>query len=799
MVSRQRRQTWSVRTTEEENELQDGSNDQEGSLFNNYCVPLSTRKSSNHDGQPPLSSSWTHVLNRVTLFSQREKAFKTAFYNGAAVLFIILCCSCAVLAFYILEAFLRPILWAILTGAFLFPFKKTLTKITRQYLKQFEVNNHLLITGVTIIVPYQTLDTLSNYLGPLAIQKWKPILFIFILLPILNVAKMDIYSGLKAFLYEIILKLSLIQEYFESQWIITLLCGYLCAVICLYNEENYIIKKILNLLAIPLWIIFFLYISQYISQTYRLLFLILTFTLIVIGFIADVHEKFDIESKRNKSSVNEANNREYILPRQEVFAPSPSHGLFRLFLKGDKKLNYCLQESIDYLISAFIIFTLLITVLFGAVVLAIQIHRESLHMIKLTGNLVNETVVLQPTFQYLLPEKEHMNQLVDTAVNNFYLYGRRFLANQVQNFGQDNLPNKKIEENVLELWDRLYTYITISSFSTSSLNNRTSTNILFHQSVPTTSLVEEENVPTSLAKKFNWQLLLFNLQDFDLTSIHLNDIYYLVKDNLGLFKSVFDSIWSNMNVFLTFMSTILSLLFHGGFVLFNFLFSFVVYITLLFYLLSHSNDYYRPNQWINQLGGINNVKLGKAVNDSITSVFVASLKMASFYGIYTYLIHTIFGVNIVFLPSVIAAICAVCVKSYWSSLPGCLDLWLMQRQPVLALLLLICQITPTYFVDTAIYSEVKGGGHQYLTALAIAGGVYYRGLEGALIGPIVLCCLLVGVKLYETMIASDTILTRTENELKMQIVPNVRDDHPVEILQTFQDRQQQTTDIPMNE
>jgi hypothetical protein len=30
--------------------------------------------------------------------------------------------------------------------------------------------------------------------------------------------------------------------------------------------------------------------------------------------------------------------------------------------------------------------------------------------------------------------------------------------------------------------------------------------------------------------------------------------------------------------------------------------------------------------------------------------------------------------------------------------------------------------------------------------------VYYRGIEGALIGPIVLCCLLVGVRLYnETM------------------------------------------------
>lgn len=52
-------------------------------------------------------------------------------------------------------------------------------------------------------------------------------------------------------------------------------------------------------------------------------------------------------------------------------------------------------------------------------------------MIKLTGNLVNETITRHPSFQYILPEKERMGDLMDSAVNNLYVAGRSWITKKV--------------------------------------------------------------------------------------------------------------------------------------------------------------------------------------------------------------------------------------------------------------------------------------------------------------------------------------------------------------------------------
>jgi hypothetical protein len=222
----------------------------------------------------------------VNLSSNRnQEIFHTAFIYFASILFVIVCGACAFLVYHILQPFLQSILWAILAGAFLFPFKNRSTSIARHYLQQLDNDSHLLVYGLVIILPLKIIDKIIESIGPLCIRKWKELVFIIVFLPLIEFFQSGlIYRCITTIGYSYFIKFERHIHIFDSLWIIIFIIIYFFAVFTLYNSSLFI-KYILNIFSISIWFILFIYLSQYLSINYRFIVVNLAGILIVAGFI----------------------------------------------------------------------------------------------------------------------------------------------------------------------------------------------------------------------------------------------------------------------------------------------------------------------------------------------------------------------------------------------------------------------------------------------------------------------------------------------------------------------------------
>lgn len=114
---------------------------------------------------------------------QHEKALKHAFYNTAALVFVILSGVIAIVVYYVLEAFIRPLLWAALCGAFLHPFQRTATLTVRSWLKSLDKRDTPFAIGLAL-VPFKIVNESSNLFGKLLKSNAKLILSLAVLVPI---------------------------------------------------------------------------------------------------------------------------------------------------------------------------------------------------------------------------------------------------------------------------------------------------------------------------------------------------------------------------------------------------------------------------------------------------------------------------------------------------------------------------------------------------------------------------------------------------------------------------------------
>lgn len=428
--------------------------------------------------------------------------------------------------------------------------------------------------------------------------------------------------------------------------------------------------------------------------------------------------------------------------RKQALVPTQLSGLLKGGINVDRMINSIMDRSMENIISIFMVFFLFVAFSLITVFFAVQVHQESSQLVSVSANLMNKVMADNPQLVNWIQENKELKNTIEQNIERAYMHGRQFLAAKVQSmFGDAN--SSSLQEEVLDLTDRIYnSWITWG-------NSSGTKEVTANGTIMATETSKGINV-TYILSGANVRNLL-NLFD-------IRVLFSLIRENLGTLLSLLESVWiflkGNVSFAFNFVTTVLSIVFFSGAYVLNTGLSMIIFVTALFYLLSISGEQYKPVEWFGKLTATGTSAFGDSAYGAIRGVFGAAVKMATFYGIYTWFTHTTFGVNIVYIPSAFAAVTAVVpfIGTYWAAAPAVLELWLVQGRGILAIILAVFHLLPTYFVDVAIYSEISGGGHPYLTGLAVAGGIYCVGLEGAIIGPIVLCCLIVACNVYSNML-----------------------------------------------
>ncbi|XP_046834698.1 transmembrane protein 245 isoform X1 [Vespa crabro] len=425
--------------------------------------------------------------------------------------------------------------------------------------------------------------------------------------------------------------------------------------------------------------------------------------------------------------------------RNQSLLPANVRGLYKVAIIVDEKLQKALKGSIDAVATTAVIVGLIVFTICTSIFITIQVYAEGMHLIQVTAEIVNSSLINNPDIDWVPQEWE---ESVNSVLDNAYTYGRGAISDGIKKLVKDvdSAKSEQMETKVLELWDRLYQAWMMSNENPDLIG-------------PTVDAAAAYSV---------WESFKENYGSIPLHMFDMTGIQNFAKENVGILMSLLDSVWNivkgNMSVILTVFTELFYIILMSGTAVLNFILSMIVFFTTLFYLLNSSGKTYKPIELTTLFSPINCDRFAVALQEAVIGVFAATFKLATFFGMWTWFVHNLFQVKIVYLPSALATVLGAVpfLDAYIACVPATLELW-FTRGPMIAIPFFIFHFLPCNIVVTEFYKEIKGGGHPYLTGLSIAGGIFCLGVEGAIFGPLLLCCIMVVINLSRRYLNSPSV------------------------------------------
>ncbi|VDP39516.1 unnamed protein product [Heligmosomoides polygyrus] len=360
-----------------------------------------------------------------------------------------------------------------------------------------------------------------------------------------------------------------------------------------------------------------------------------------------------------------------------------------------------LHSKMDVLSSVVVMGLLAFSSLLALMFVGFQLHNETVHIVRLASNVVNsrpDWLMLARNFTEDQLEDHDIN--IDDYVQQAYQQGREWLASNVRALApEDTVRADQLEKQVKQIVDNLY------------------------------KMWEERNnaLPTAASpdgEVRDWKTQLMSITDLRALKV---EITLIVKENLDTLMGIARSVWAILSVNIAF---VLSLM--GAFA--GLIFSFGMDIlNLLIEILAAVSEPSSPSKTLGKpafASAVNGYDVTGAIERAIFGVFVLSSKMAVFYGLYTYFVHSLFDLNVVFVPCMLAALFAAVpiMPPYIVCIFGVFELWLVRGELSVAIVFALMSFAPQMFADATFYREVKFS-HPYVTGLSIIGGMYWLGLD----------------------------------------------------------------------